>query len=209
MDTKNALYAAVGAPIAAAKSLNARFDTLRAELETRTEDLAATAQKLLDEWAKEGKQAVTKVQDGKMVDEFAAKVDFDQAREQVSKLRDQLEDMLATWRASFRPVEEAAGNAAAKAADTAADALEKTGDKVDELTSDAAQAVRTRSTTRPAPKKPAAKKPAAKSTAAKTGASKTGAGKTGASKSGAAKTGATKTGATKTTTAKKPAAKSS
>ena len=150
MDTKNALYAAVGAPIAAAKSLNARLETLRTELESRSEDLASTAQKLLDEWAKEGRQAVNRVSDGKMVDEFAAKVDFDQAREQVSKLRDQLEDMLTTWRASFRPVEEAADKAA---------------DQAEELTTDTAKpAAKTPAAKTPAVKKPAAKKPAAKTT---------------------------------------------
>jgi ElaB/YqjD/DUF883 family membrane-anchored ribosome-binding protein len=157
MDTKNALYAAVGAPIAVAKTLNARFESLRTELESRTEDLAQTAQKTLDEWAKEGRQAVTKVSDGKMVDEFASKVDFDQAREQVNKLRDQLEDMLTTWRASFRPVEEAAAKATDKAAD-----------KVDEMTTDTA----TKPATKPAAKTTAAKKPAAKKPAAKKPASK-------------------------------------
>lgn len=166
MDTKNALYAAVGAPIAAAKTLSARFESLRTELESRTEDLAQTAQKTLDEWAKEGRQAVTRVSDGKMVDEFASKVDFDQAREQVSKLRDQLEDMLTTWRASFRPVEEAAT---------------KAGDKVEETTSDAPKTGASRTTTRPAAKKPATK-PAAKTTAAKKPAARSTAKKTTAPK---------------------------
>lgn len=145
MDTKNALYAAVGAPIAAAKTLSARFESLRTELESRTEDLTQTAQKMLDEWAKEGRQAVTKISDGKMVDEFASKVDFDQAREQVSKLRDQLEDMLTTWRASFRPVEESAAKAV---------------DKVEEMTDDP---VKKPATKKPPAKKPAAKKPTTKS----------------------------------------------
>jgi uncharacterized protein YukE len=154
MDTKNALYAAVGAPIAAAKTLTARFESFRTELESRTEDLAQTAQKMLDEWAK----AVTKVSDGKMVDEFASKVDFDQAREQVNKLRDQLEDMLTTWRASFRPVEEAADKAV---------------DKVDEMTTHAPKkpatkpAAKTTAAKKPAAKKPATKKPAANSTTTK------------------------------------------
>ncbi len=111
MERKNALYAAVGAPVAVAKTINARLETLRSELESRTEDLTEAAQRRLDEWAEEGRQVVTKVTDGKMVDELTAKVDFDQAREQVTKLRDQLEDMLATWRTSFRPEDEnAAGS---------------------------------------------------------------------------------------------------
>lgn len=103
MNPKNAVYAAVGAPIVAAKALNVRLETLRGELGSRTEGLSEKAQKVLEEWTNEGRQAVEKVSDGKVVDELAARVDFDQAREQVGKLRDQLEEMLATWRTSFRP----------------------------------------------------------------------------------------------------------
>ena len=112
METKNALYAAVGAPVAVAKTLNARLETLRSELESRTDGLSEAAQKRFEEWTEEGRQVVTKVSDGKMVDELASKVDFDQAREQVTKLRDQLEDMLATWRTSFRPEADVAGRRA-------------------------------------------------------------------------------------------------
>lgn len=181
MEAKDALYAAVGAPIAAAKALNQRFETLRTDMENRTEDLTTSAQDLLEQWAKEGRQAVTKVSDGKMVDEIASKVDFDQAREQVIKLRDQLEDMLATWRASFKPVEEAAGKAARNAAEAVADAgdaVEKATEKVEKTvraktTRPAAKQPATNAAAKPAAKKPAAKKPAAKSTAAKTTAAKT------------------------------------
>lgn len=163
MDPKNAFYAAVGAPIAVAKNLNARFETMRTEFESRAGDLNEQAQKQLDEWAEEGRQVVNKVSDGKMVDELAAKVDFDQAREQVTRLRDQLEDMLATWRTSFRPVEEAAGQAAR----TAAGAVETAGDKVEEATDKVDKAVREKTTTRPASKKTATKKAPAKKPAAK------------------------------------------
>lgn len=103
MKPKNAVYAAVGAPIVAARALNARLENLRGEFESRTEGLGEKAQRALEEWTNEGRQVMEKVSDGKVVDEFAAKVDFDQAREQVGKLRDQLEEMLATWRTSFRP----------------------------------------------------------------------------------------------------------
>lgn len=103
MKAKNAMYAAVGAPIAAARALNARLETLREELESRGEGLSDRAQQLLEEWTREGRQAMEKVSEGKVVDEFASKVDFDQARDQVGKLREQLEEMLATWRSSFRP----------------------------------------------------------------------------------------------------------
>lgn len=158
MDTKNALYAAVGAPIAVAKNINQRIGTLRHELGSRTEDLTNTAQKRLEDWAEEGRQVVHKVSEGKMVDELAAKVDFDQAREQVSKLRDQLEDMLATWRTSFRPAEETA----AEAAQSAASVIENAGDKVEVATDEVAKSVRAKTTTRPAAKKTATKKTATK-----------------------------------------------
>lgn len=163
MDTKNAIYAAVGAPIAVAKGINTRLGNLRTELGSRSEDLTETAMRRFEEWADEGRQAVNKVSDGNMVDEIAAKVDFDQAREQVSKLRDQLEDMLATWRTSFRPVEDAANQAAT----TAAQVVETAGDKVEKATDEVAKTVRARTATRPAAKKPAAKRAAAKTTAAK------------------------------------------
>lgn len=103
MKAKNAMYAAVGAPIVAARALNARLEHLREEMESRGEGLSDRAQQVLDEWSREGRDAMEKVSDGKVVDEFAAKVDFDQAKEQVGKLRDQLEEMLSTWRTSFRP----------------------------------------------------------------------------------------------------------
>lgn len=103
MKAKNAMYAAVGAPIVAARALNARLEHLREEMESRGEGLSDRAQHVLDEWSREGREAMEKVSDGRVVDEFAAKVDFDQAKEQVGKLRDQLEEMLSTWRTSFRP----------------------------------------------------------------------------------------------------------
>jgi len=144
MSRKDVLYAAVGAPVAAAKAVNARFETLRKALGERTEDLTDRFEKLVEEWAEEGRQVVGKVSDGKVVDELAAKVDFDQAREQVGKLRDQLEEMLATWRQSFRPEGEVAETEAEKTEEKKA----------------------------PAAKAPAKKTTAAKTTAAKTTAAK-------------------------------------
>lgn len=134
MDTTQLLYAAVGAPIATAKHLGTRVDRLRSEVEKRSEGFTGSAGKQIELWADEGRQVVARMSDGKMVDELAAKVDFDQAREQVTKLRDQLEDMLATWRTSFRPVEEGAGRAgrtAATAVEEAAGEVEKAADRVE------------------------------------------------------------------------------
>jgi septal ring-binding cell division protein DamX len=93
------------------------------------------AEKAIDSWAVEGEKVVGRISEGKVVDEITSKVDLDQAKEQVSKLRDQLEDMLATWRSSFRP--------------------EKVAEKV--------EVVETQATAKTAPaRKPAARKPAAK-----------------------------------------------
>jgi len=179
MDTKNVLYAAVGAPIAAAKTLNSRIETLRSELENRTSDLTTTAQKRIEEWSQEGREVVNRVSDGKMVDDFAAKVDFDQARDQVIKLRDQLEDMLATWRTSFRPADEAAKPATEKVTTAA------------------------QSKTATSPKAPAAKKPAAKAPAKKAPAAKKPATKAPAKKSPTKSTTAKNTTTKNTTAAKK------
>lgn len=125
MDSKQILYAAVGAPITTAKTLGNRMGSLRSQLEKRTGGFTDTATQQIEIWADEGRQVVARVSDGKVVDEISAKVDFDQAREQVTRLRDQLEDMLATWRTSFRPVEENAGKAARAAAAKVEDAVDE------------------------------------------------------------------------------------
>ena len=169
MDTKQALYAAVGAPIATARQLSSRLETLRSQLEKRSEGLSRSAAEQIEVWADEGRQVVSRVSDGRMVDEIAAKVDFDQAREQVTRLRDQLEDMLATWRTSFRPVEDVAHQAARTTAGVVEEAAEKVGEAAER--GDAAAGSRTAgkpTAEKPAAEKPAAKKPAAKKPAAKT-----------------------------------------
>jgi len=97
----------------------------------------------IEGWAAEGEKVVARVSEGKVVGEISSKVDLDQAKEHVSKLRDQLEDMLATWRTSFRPEKE----------------------KEEEKT-DVKEAEKAPSTKKPAAQKPAAQKPAAKKSAA-------------------------------------------
>jgi histone H1/5 len=103
MKAKTALYAAVGAPVVAARKVGDRVTEIRATLSKEADSLGKSANKRVNVWATEGEKVVSRLSDGKMVDELAAKVDFEQVSEQVSRLRDQLEDMLATWRASFRP----------------------------------------------------------------------------------------------------------
>jgi hypothetical protein len=129
--------------VVAARKVSDQVTNLRGRMSKETANYTEVANKTIDEWATEGEKVVSGIRDGKVVEEISQKVDLDQAKEQVSKLRDQLEDMLATWRHSFRPdekVEETAAKPAAK---------------------------------KPATKKPAAKKPAAKKPAAKTSAAKT------------------------------------
>jgi hypothetical protein len=103
MTAKNVLYAAVGAPVVAARKVAEAVNELRSSLNKEADTLGKTANKRVESWANEGEKLVSKITDAKMVDELTSKVDFDQVSTQVSKLRDQLEDMLATWRASFRP----------------------------------------------------------------------------------------------------------
>lgn len=171
MENKDVLYAVVGAPVTAIKTLSTRAESIWAEIEKRSGTLGESAQQRLDEWATEGRQVVNRVSDGKMVDELASKVDFDQAREQVSKLRDQLEEMLATWRTSFRPIEDSTAQAVRAAAGAMESAAGEIADEASGATAD------TKTTTRPAASKSAAKKtatkPAAKKTASKPAAKKT------------------------------------
>ena len=103
MQPKSVLYAAVGAPVVAARKVGEKVNDLRVKMSDETSGYTKTAEKAIDSWAVEGEKVVGRITDGKVVDELAAKVDLDQAKEQVGKLRDQLEDMLATWRTSFRP----------------------------------------------------------------------------------------------------------
>ncbi len=103
MKAKNVLYAAVGAPVVAARKVGTRATDLSTKLSEQANQYSQSLEEALDSWATEGEKMVTRIRQGKVVDELTSKVDLDQAKEQVSKLRDQLEDMLSTWRASFRP----------------------------------------------------------------------------------------------------------
>lgn len=141
MQPKNVMYAAVGAPVVAARKVGEKVSDLRAKLSDEATGYGKTAEKAIDSWAVEGEKVVGRLSEGKMVDELTSKVDLDQAKEQVSKLRDQLEDMLATWRTSFRP--------------------EKAGEKTE------APEVKA-PVKKPATRKPAARKTGTKASAAKT-----------------------------------------
>ena len=103
MTGKNVFYAAVGAPVVAARNFADAVTELRSTLNKEADTLGKTANKRVASWADEGEKLVNRITDVKMVDELTSKVDFDQVSNQVSKLREQLEDMLATWRSSFRP----------------------------------------------------------------------------------------------------------
>lgn len=103
MNAKTVLYAAVGAPVVAARKIGDRVEEIRTNLNKEADSFGRTANKRISAWAGEGEKVVNRITDAKMVDDLTARVDFDQVSNQVSKLRDQLEDMLSTWRASFRP----------------------------------------------------------------------------------------------------------
>jgi hypothetical protein len=103
MDTKKYLYAAVGAPVAVAKTAQSRIESVRTKIGDTGKSLGEDLQKQLDAWAKEGEKLIGRIGESKAIDEITERVDFDQVQEQVTKLRDQLEDLLSTWRTSFRP----------------------------------------------------------------------------------------------------------
>jgi hypothetical protein len=144
MKVKSVFYAAVGAPVVAARKVGDKTSEVYGKINDRATGYGETAGKTIDSWAVEGEKVVVRVKEGNVVDEITSKVDLDQAKEQVGKLRDQLEDMLDTWRHSFRPEKAEEKEAAVK------EPAEKKAEP-----------------------KPAAKKPAAKSTESKTPAAKT------------------------------------
>ena len=151
MQAKNVLYAAVGAPVVAARKVSGTVGTLRSKINVEAGDYSKKATKTVDDWAKEGEKLVSRVADNEKIEELASRVDLDQAKEQVGKLRTQLEDMLDTWRSSFRP--------------------EKTVTKV-EVTETTKPAAKTSAAQKPAAKKATATKPVAKKPAAKTSTAK-------------------------------------
>ncbi len=168
MKTKTVLYAAVGAPVVAARKLGDRFTEIRASLSKEADNLGKTTNERINVWANEGEKVVNRISEGKMVDELAAKVDFDQVSEQVSKLRDQLEDLLGTWRASFRPEK-----TTPKATVTTTVKAETTTKPVaTATTSGKTTSAKTNSAKKAPAKKAPAKKTAAKSSAAKTTSAK-------------------------------------
>ena len=130
MKTKSVLYAVVGAPVVAARKVGEKAVELRAKLSENANGYGQAAEKAIDQWAVEGEKVVGRITEGKVVEEISSKVDLDQAKEQVGKLRDQLEDMLATWRNSFRPeksAEKPSQSAKAPAKKPAAKPAAKTG----------------------------------------------------------------------------------
>ncbi|MEA1903506.1 MAG: hypothetical protein U9N56_08280 [Actinomycetota bacterium] len=147
MEAKTVLHAAVGAPVVAYRKVGEQVTAIKGKVDDQTTSYTKSAEKAFEGWATEGEKVMTRIGEGKVVEEISSKVDLDQAKEQVTKLRDQLEDMLATWRTSFRP--------------------EKADEAVEE------EAVKAEKAKKPAAKTSTAKKPAAKTSAAKTTKSST------------------------------------
>lgn len=161
MQAKSVLYAAVGAPVVAAKKVTDQVNGLKDRVSKETTNYTDAANKTIDAWAVEGEKVVNRISEGKVVEEISSKVDLDQAKEQVGKLRDQLEDMLATWRTSFRP--------------------DKAEEKTEEMKEEKAPAAKSTS------EEPSQKKPASKTTAKKPATKKTSAAKTTKSSTAAKK----------------------
>ena len=169
MQAKNVLYAAVGAPVVAARKVTEQVNALKGRVSEETTSYGEMASKAIDEWATEGEKVVSRISEGKVVEEITQKVDLDQAKEQVSKLRDQLEDMLTTWRQSFRPEKTARVEAVTHAPETTAaktTAANSTAAKKPAARATATSATKT-SAAKTAKSSPAAKKSPAKSTAPK------------------------------------------
>ena len=179
MQAKSVLYAAVGAPVVAARKVGEQVSGLKDRVSKESATYSEAANKTIDGWAAEGEKVIARIGDGKVVEEISQKVDLDQAKEQVTKLRDQLEDMLATWRTSFRP--EKADDSGSKPAGEA-----KTGTKT--TSAKGTTAKKSASSAKPAAKKASGTSTtsAAKTTSAKSGKSST------ATKASSAKTEAAK-----------------
>ncbi len=160
MEAKNVLYAAVGAPVVAARRVGDRVEALRGKLSEERASYSEAASKALSDWAAEGEKLFSRISEGKVVEEISSKVDLDQAKEQVGKLRDQLEDMLDTWRHSFRP--EKADEKAEQAPEEEAAAKDQTAEEAP-----AAEAAE-----KSAPTKTSAAETTQSSTAAKTSSAK-------------------------------------
>ncbi len=161
MKAKNVLYAAVGAPVVAARKVGSRATDFSAKISEQTSEYTEGFEKAIEGWAVEGEKVVGRISDGKVIDEITAKVDLDQAKEQVSKLRDQLEDMLATWRTSFRPEK------AETQVKTEAPAKKPAAKTTKSTTANTSSTKTTSATKAPATKAPATKAPATKAPATK------------------------------------------
>lgn len=147
MEAKKYMYAAVGAPVAVAKTTQTKVEGIRSRIEQNLKSLGTDAQNRIEDWADAGESAVGRISDAKSIDDLTTRVDFDQVQTQVNKLRDQLEDLVATWRSNFRPATEADVKPEAKPA------VKKPAAK---------KPVAKTATKRPATRKPAAKKPTSK-----------------------------------------------
>lgn len=176
MKTKKLLYAAVGAPVVAAKNAQARVDEIRVKLGENAGSLTKDLESQLEQWAAEGEVLLGRIGDSKAVDELTERMDLDQVQEQVGKLREQLEDLLDTWRSNFRPGSERTEGSPVPQPRSAAVPAERTGDAP------------TATPEPPSGKAPAQKQGSQKSTAKKPTAKKPTSTKAGATKAAADET---------------------
>ncbi len=145
--TKKAFYAAVGAPVVAAKRAGETLDELSKKVKELRGSMSDDLRNEVEAWAAEGEKLISRVSEQPVVEDLTSRIDLDA---QVGKLREQLDEILESWRKNFRP-ESAKVEKVAVTTETKPAPAKK-----------------------PAAKKPAAKKPAAgKPAAAKTASSKT------------------------------------
>ena len=68
MQAKNVLYAAVGAPVVAARKVSDTVGNMRTKMNEEAGDYTKIATKTVEDWAKEGEKLVSRVADNEKVD---------------------------------------------------------------------------------------------------------------------------------------------
>ena len=70
MQAKNVLYAAVGAPVVAARKLTDQVNEIKGKVSKETTSYTKVANEAIDGWAVEGEKVVSGIRDGKVVEEL-------------------------------------------------------------------------------------------------------------------------------------------
>ena len=100
MKPKTIGYAAVGAPIVALKAAQEKLDAALKVLSSKTGKLSSSAEKTLKTWAAEGEKVVEKF--AETGEEAISKIDLEQAKAQISKVRDQIEELISNLKSGVQ-----------------------------------------------------------------------------------------------------------